>query len=114
VFDKNCVVGFQLNSSTWRYWWKTRERFERRDWWEEDQSDDNIYWNQRVFDHMIFFKPEWFNTSVVKHWWNKESLLAAEWGWWQTLCYAKSLEKHINVNGVVPIVRHLEGYAHSS
>lgn len=108
------VIGFQLNCDTWKKWWETRERFETHDWWEEKKETTNPLWYQRVMDHMIFFKPHRFNPEIVNHWWETKKLCAAEWGWWQILCYLTNDHTHDNINGIVPSVRHIEGQHHTS
>lgn len=109
------VVGFQLNCNPEDPWWTIRERFEKHDHWEEKHLKTNGWWHQHVFDYMVMFKPEYFRTQVVNHWWKHKLLLAAEWGWWQVLCHNGDEEPrpHVNVNGVVPIIRQMEGIPHA-
>jgi len=109
------VVGFELQVNPDDPWWICKERFERGSFKEEPSVDSNGFWHQHLFDYMIMFKPEYFRTDIVRHWYKNELLLAAEWGWWQTLCYNGSGEHnpHLNINGIVPIIRQIEGIPHA-
>lgn len=86
----------------------TRERFEKGDFHIEKRIPDNRNWHDRVSDALIIFKPEWFDTKLVEHWWNKKELIAAEWAWWQVLCVPNKL-RHLNIDGVAVVLRQYNG-----
>jgi len=86
----------------------TRQRFEKSDFYIEKRVPDNPLWDDRISDALIIFKPEWFDTKLVEHWWNKQELIAAEWAWWQVLCLPNKL-KHLNINGVAVVLRQYNG-----
>lgn len=51
----------------------------------EKMKKDNRRWNGMLTDNCIFHRPEWFDTSYVYHLHESKNLLAAEWGFYQTM-----------------------------
>ena len=112
TYKNKVVTGFLIDHAPEDRHWDTRKKLETGVYHIEESKSTNPKWHQRVFDGMIMFEPRLFNTSVVDHWWKTESLLAAEWGWWQILCYANDNIDHVNINGGLGIMRHMEGNRH--
>ena len=110
VMRWNEPVGCMMDAYASDKWLKTREKFEKSDFKIERRRDDNPMWCQRILDCVIMFKPEWFDTKLVTHWYESEQLLAAEWAWWQVLCLNE--RKHLNYNGGAVILRHTLGKRH--
>lgn len=111
VIRFNEPVGFMMDAIQSKTFERTRKRFETAQFYVEKRSRSNIKHEQMLLDAMVMFKPEWWDCDLVNWWWQTEKLLAAEWGWWQVLCYVKKLN-HLNVNGGPVIIRHLRGLGH--
>ena len=115
-YHEQKVIGFGLhpppyednNYDLWSFWHSNTKRLEIGDYYIETSD---TWTDQRVQDIVLMFRPSDFNVKVVQNWFDNKLLLAAEWGWWQVLCYNGSNPPtpHVCLNGGATFWRHLIG-----
>ena len=91
--SNDTIVGFKNCDET--EWYENKKRLETGNF----NIIDKKLWTEYIFDDLLMFKPNVFDSQVIEHWFKHKILHPEGWGWWQALSYRKNIP-HINIDGI--------------